>query len=386
VQIIIERDVFAEAVAWTARALPARPTVPVLAGMRLHSDGDELTLSSFDYDVSAQAKLPVDTQSAGSALVSGRLLAEISRNLPARPVQISSDGGRAVLTCGSTTFNLLTMPEDEYPALPEMPPAAGTVGSDAFATAVSQTAVAAGRDDTLPSLTGVRIEIEGDTLTLISTDRYRLAVRELKWTPTKPDLSAAVLVPAKALTDTAKSLTTAAEVSIALALPGDDHGASPSGATYGGDGMIGFEASGRRTTTRLLSGEFPRYRTLLPSVTSSTAEISTATLIESVRRVALVAERNTAVRLTFAPGNLTLEAGTGDEAQADEVIEASFDGDELSIAFNPNYLLDGLAQMDSDTTRIAFTEAGKPALLTGKPGPDGTAEYRYLLMPFRLNS
>ncbi len=156
-QIQVERDVFAEAVAWTARALPARPTVPVLAGMRLHAAGEELTLSSFDYDVSALAKLPVDTQTAGSALVSGRLLAEISRNLPARPVQIHTDGGRAVLTCGSATFNLLTMPEDEYPALPEMPPAAGTVGSDAFATAVMQTAVAAGRDDTLPSLTGVRI-------------------------------------------------------------------------------------------------------------------------------------------------------------------------------------------------------------------------------------
>ena len=124
-QIIVERDVFADAVAWTARALPARPTVPVLAGMRLHATGDELTLSSFDYDVSALAKLPVDTQAAGSALVSGRLLAEISRSLPGRPVQITSDGGRAVLTCGSATFNLLTMPEDEYPALPEMPPAAG---------------------------------------------------------------------------------------------------------------------------------------------------------------------------------------------------------------------------------------------------------------------
>ena len=144
--------------------------------MRLAAEGDELTLSSFDYDVSAQAKVPVDTQTAGSALVSGRLLAEISRNLPGKPVQLTSDGGRAVLTCGSATFNLLTMPEDEYPALPEMPPAAGTIGSDAFATAVAQTAVAAGRDDTLPSLTGVRIEIEGDTLTLISTDRYRLAV------------------------------------------------------------------------------------------------------------------------------------------------------------------------------------------------------------------
>ncbi len=385
-QILVERDVFADAVAWTARALPARPTVPVLAGMRLAAEGGELTLSSFDYDLSALAKLPVDTQASGSALVSGKLLAEISRNLPGRPVQITSDGGRAVLTCGSATFNLLTMPEDEYPALPEMPPAAGTVGSDAFATAVSQTAVAAGRDDTLPSLTGVRIEIEGDTLTLISTDRYRLAVRELKWTPTRPDLAAAVLVPAKALTDSARSLTTAAEVSIALALPGDQAPAGQHGGQHGGgDGMIGFEAGGRRTTTRLLGGEFPRFRTLLPSAVNSTAEISTSTLIESVRRVALVAERNTAVRLSFTSGQLALEAGTGDEAQADEVIEASFEGDDLSIAFNPTYLLDGLAAMDSDTTRIAFTEAGKPALLTGKPGPDGNPDYRYLLMPFRLN-
>jgi DNA polymerase III subunit beta len=388
VQIIVERDVFADAVAWTARALPARPTVPVLAGMRLNATDQELTLSSFDYDVSALAKIPVDTQTPGSALVSGRLLAEISRSLPGRPVQINSEGGRAVLTCGSATFNLLTMPEDEYPALPEMPPAAGTVGSDAFATAVSQTAIAAGRDDTLPSLTGVRIEIEGDTLTLISTDRYRLAVRQLRWTPAKPDLSAAVLVPARALTDTARSLTTAAEVSIALALPGEDSGASPAGFNQGvgGDGMIGFEAGGRRTTTRLLSGEFPRYRTLLPSVVNSTAEISTSLLAEAVRRVALVAERNTAVKLSFSSGQLTLEAGTGDEAQADEVIEASFDGDDLTIAFNPNYLLDGLTAMDSDTTRIAFTEPGKPALLTGKPGPDGSPDYRYLLMPFRLNS
>jgi DNA polymerase-3 subunit beta len=265
---------------------------------------------------------------------------------------------------------------------------AGTVGSDAFATAVSQTAIAAGRDDTLPSLTGVRIEIEADTLTLISTDRYRLAVRELRWNPSRSDLSAAVLVPAKALTDTAKSLTTAAEVSIALALPGEDATAGQHGAGQhaGGDGMIGFEAGGRRTTTRLLSGEFPRFRTLLPTSINATAEISTSMLIESVRRVALVAERNTAVRLSFTAGQLALEAGTGDEAQADEVIEASFEGDDLSIAFNPTYLLDGLAAMDSDTTRIAFTAPGKPALLTGKPGPDGNPDYRYLLMPFRLNS
>jgi len=375
VKIVLERDVLAEAVAWTARALPARPTVPVLAGIRMQA-GEELVLSSFDYDVSAQASVPVSTEEAGSALVSGRLLAEISRSLPAKPVHINAEDGRAVLTCGSATFTLLTMPEDEYPALPEMPPAAGTIGSDAFATAVSQSATAAGRDDTLPALTGVRIEIEGDTLTLVSTDRYRLAVRELRWNPARPDLTAAMLVPARALADTARSLTSSAQVSIALALPGSEGGQ--------GDGMIGFEGAGRRTTTRLLSGEFPRYQSLLPKTVNSAAELPVALLSESVKRVALVAERNTPVRLSFSSGQLVLEAGTGDEAQAEEVIEADFSGDDLSIAFNPQYLLDGLTAIDSDTVRISFTEPGKPALLTGKPSPDGNPEFRYLLMPIRL--
>ena len=375
-QIVLERDAFADAVAWTARALPARPAVPVLAGMRLQADGSELTLSSFDYDLSAEACVGATVHEPGSALVSGRLLAEISKSLPAKPVQISSDSGRAVLTCGSATFNMLTMPEDEYPALPEMPPAAGTIGSDAFATAVGQTAIAASRDDTLPSLTGVRVEFADDVLTLISTDRYRLAVRALRWSPARPGLSAAVLVPARALTDTARSLTAAAEVSIALGLPGTD--GSP------GDGMIGFEGAGRRTTTRLLAGEFPRYQGLIPSSVKASAELSTSQLAESVRRVALVAERNTAVRLAFSDGQLVLEAGSGDEAQAEEVVEATFDGEDLLIAFNPSYLLDGLAAIDSDAVRFSFTEPGKPAVLTGKPGPDGSPDYRYLLMPFRL--
>ena len=152
-KIEVERDVLAEAVAWTARALPTRPAVPVLAGMRLQAD-TELTLSSFDYDVSAQARVPVAAAEDGVALVPGRLLAEITRSLPARPVEISSDGARTTLTCGSATFSLLTMPAEDYPTLPEMPAPAGTIGSDAFASAVGQSAAAAGRDDTLPALTG----------------------------------------------------------------------------------------------------------------------------------------------------------------------------------------------------------------------------------------
>jgi len=374
VKFQVERDVFADAVAWAARSLPARPAVPVLAGMRLAAAG-QLTLSTFDYEASAQASVPVISAEEGTVLVSGRLLAEIVRNLPARPVEMSSDGTRATLACGSARFTLMTLPDEEYPALPEMPPLAGSVGSDILASAISQVATAAGRDDTLPALTGIRVEIAGEVLTLVATDRYRLAVRELRWEPARPDITAAVLVPARVLSDTARALTSAAEVAIGLGTPGED---GP-----GGEGIIGFSGGGRQATTRLLGGEYPRYQTLLPTEFSAVAELPAATFAEAVKRVALVAERNTPVRLTFTPGHLVLEAGTGDEAQAVEELDASFDGEDLQIAFNPGYLLDGLTAADSDTARISFTTPTRPAVITGKRGEDGQPDYRYVIMPIR---
>jgi DNA polymerase III subunit beta len=364
VKLRVERDQFAEAVAWTARALPARPTAPVLAGMRLHA-GTELTLSTFDYEVSAQASVPVVTDEEGTVLVSGRLLAEITKSLPAKPVDLVTDGTRATLKCGNATFTLVLLPEEEYPTLPEMPPLAGSVGSDALASAIGQVAIAAGRDDTLPVLTGVRIEIQDDTLTLIATDRYRLAIRELRWNPARPDLSTAVLVPARVLGETARALTSGAEVSISL----------------GGDSLIGFAGAGRQTTTRLLSGEYPKTQSLLPTEFSATAELAASSFAEAVRRVALVAERNTPVRLAFSPGQLVLEAGASEEAQAVEVLEAAFDGEDLQIAFNPQYLLDGIGAIDSDTARISFTAPTRPAVIMGKG--EREPDYRYVLMPIR---
>jgi DNA polymerase-3 subunit beta len=394
VRFRVDRDVLADAVAWTARTLPSRPSVPVLAGIRMHvgpDASDALNVSSFDYEVSAEVNLPVTTEEPGTVLVSGRLLAEITRSLPDRPVEVSKDGSKVVVTCGSATFTLLTMPVEDYPTLPKMPPPTGSVGSDIFAAAVTQVAVAAGRDDTLPVLTGVRVEMDGDTITLAATDRYRLAVRELRWNPGQPDITAAALVPARTLADTARSLTSGAEVSIALGLTGQTQPgqvlAGMAGAdTATGEGMIGFEGGGRRTTTRLLDGEFPKFRSLLPDQVNAVAELSTAAFTESVKRVALVAERSTPVRLAFSAGQLVLEAGTGDEAQAVEALEASLDGDDIQIAFNPQYLLDGLTAIDSDTARISFTIPTKPAVITGKPADDDPAQpdYRYLLMPIRL--
>lgn len=374
----VERDVLADAVAWTARTLPTRPSVPVLAGILLDAgevdDRQRVRLSGFDYEVSTQVSIDVDIEEAGQTLVPGRLLAEITRNLPPQTVEIATDGPKVVVTCGSAKFTLNTMPVEDYPSLPEMPGVSGTIGSDVFAAAVSQVAIAAGRDDTLPMLTGVRVEIEGETITLASTDRYRLAVRELTWKPENPGLSAVALVPAKTLHDTAKSLTSGAEVSIALS-DGDS-----------GEGMMGFEGGGRRTTTRLLDGEFPKYRALLPDTFNTVAEVGRAEFVEAVKRVSLVAERNTPLRLAFSQGALVLEAGTGEDAQAVETLEADLDGEDIQIAFNSGYLLDGLGAIGTDVARLHFTTSTKPAILTGKPAEEGGApEYRYLIMPVRLS-
>lgn len=374
----VERDALADAVAWTARSLPARPAVPVLAGVLLVAGEASLSVSGFDYEVSTQVDLDVSVSEPGQALVSGRLLADISRALPAHPVDVAVEGSRVTIACGTARFTLPTMPIEDYPRLPAMPTTAGTVASAAFAQAVAQVAVAAGRDDTLPMLTGVRMEIDGERMTLAATDRYRLAVREVRWNPTDPSAEPVqVLVPARTLADAAKSLTADETVTIAL---------SSSGV---GEGIIGFAGTGRRATTRLLDAQFPPYRSLLPSEFAVTAEVEVPTLVDAVKRVSLVADRGTPVRLDFTEGTLGLSAGGEDEGRAEEQLEATFEGEAITTAFNPGFLLDGLSAVESATARMLFTTATKPAVIRSAGGSgeagDGSA-YTYLIMPVRLPS
>ncbi len=389
----VERDVLADAVAWTARALPIRPSAPVLAGLLIEagsfengdgSQGDGLQLSTFDYETSARATLNADVSDEGRALVSGRLLADICRSLPNKPVEMSIEGAKVTLTCGSARFSLQTMPVEDYPTLPQMPEARGTVSSSVFSHAVAQAVTAAGRDDMLPVLTGVRLELDGDSIAMLATDRFRLSQRELTWSPSAPDIDAAALVPAKVLADTAKALVGGSEISIALSTPGSGGGA--------GEGIIGFEGNAgggiRRTTTRLLDGDFPKVRSLFPSEHLTVARVDKAQLVDSVKRVSLVAERNTAVQLAFSDNVLTLDAGSGEEAMASESLEANITGDDITTGFNPAYLLDGLTAIESPFVELAFTQASKPVVLSGVDSLDGDADtaFRYLLMPRRLLS
>jgi DNA polymerase-3 subunit beta len=373
-RFIVERDALADGVMWVSRSLSARPIMPVLLGVLIKADKKGIHLSGYDLETSGKAEVVADVKEEGTVLVSGKLLSDIARALPNKPVTFSLEGNRVSVISGSAKFALPTLSVSDYPNLPELPSETGRLSGDLFAEAVSQVAVAAGKDDSLPVLTGVYVEIEENKLILAATDRYRLAVRELNWDA--PRASASALIRARTLNDAAKSLAGAKSVSVALA------------AATATERLIGFASEGKVMTSRMLDGTFPPYRHLLPSERSATAVVEVAPFVDSVRRVALVADKTVPLRLAFNPGALTLEAGVGDDAQATEEIEIAFDGEALSIAFNPTFLLDGLAAVNSPFVEIAFTGGSKPAVLSGKSSADGESDfsYRYLLMPMRYSS
>ena len=383
-KIRLERDVMAEAVAWAARSLPNRPSVPILAGLLIEADQNGVTLSSFDYETSAKISVAAQVIDEGVALVSGKLLADIARSLPNRPVDFTADGTKAELVCGSARFTLQMLPVDDYPQLPDMPPSTGAIESDAFARAVGQVVVAAGRDELLPVVTGVRVEIEGDTLSLLATDRYRMALKELPWRPTSTQAEGAALVPARVLSETARSMGSGENITLSLSN------------ASAGEGLIGFEGDGvggvRELTTRLLDGEFPKVRHLMDVKPNLSVRVNTDALISAVKRVALVAERNTPLRMIIDADQIALEAATGDQAQASEAIEAVVEnhvgGDPALTAagFNPHYLSDALGAIDAPFVHFSFTAAGKPCLVQGLSSIDADPEtdYKHVIMLMRL--
>lgn len=383
-KIRVERDALADAVAWVARSLPNRPTAPILAGLLMNASGDEVTLSSFDSTTSAQVTMPAEVTDEGTVLVSGRLLNEIARSLPNKPVEMVSDHTQVELICGSARFSLQTLPVEEYPTLPEMPTQTGIVDASVFEKSVSQVVIAAGRDELLNVFTGVRVEINGDRLSLLATDRYRMALKELTWQPSSPDIEGAVLVPGRVLADTAKSLTSGKTVTVSLSTTESE-----------GEGLVGFTGEGakgrREATTRLLNQAFPKVRHLMDVVGTVTVRVPTADLLAAVKRVSLVAERNTPLRMLIEDDHISLEAATGDQAHASEAIEAQIGvvGEEKSIeaaGFNPHYLLDALGALDAPYAHFSFTAPGKPCLITGLATIDGDQlfDYRHVIMLLRL--
>jgi DNA polymerase-3 subunit beta len=374
-KFIVERDPLVDAVNWVSKSISNRPITTALLGIVIDVD-QEVTLSGSDLETSTKAKFSADVNQKGKVLVPGRLLADIARSLPAKAVTFALEGTRVLVTAGSAKFTLPTLPLAEYPTLPTLPATTGTLTSDLFSTAINQVAIAAGKDDSLPTLTGVFVEINKNQITLAATDRYRLAVRELTWNAADASIETTSLLRARTLADAAKSLVGNAQVTLAL---------SP---TTSNEKLVGFITEGKTMTSRVLDGSFPPFRHLLPSESTADAIIEVAPLLDSVRRVALVTDKTVPLRLNFSSNSLRLEAGTGEEAQATEQLDINYKGEDINIAFNPQFLVDGLNAIQSVFVHIAFTGANKPAVLTGQTEANSApiSNYKYLLMPMRYSS
>lgn len=423
----IDAAVFAELVGWAARYLPARAPVPVLAGLRLAAADGQASVSAFDYETCVHAEAPADVAADGTVLVPGRLLAGITARLHGDHLQLAADdpadGTTLTLTCGRAAFTLRTLPAESYPAPPAMPTPAGQADATALAQALTQTVAAAAHDDTVPTLWTVRIDLDpAGPLTLTGTDRYRLAQRRITWQPTQPTpppdesaddpadeapdaAPATVFVPRPVAAELAKTLTQhAAGQPVTLGVDIDDTKAGGRGGLRRGR-LLGVAMPGRHIITRLIDGEniAAGHKALLNLQPAGHARLDTARLLDAVRRVAVIADRNTPIRLTFTTatnrptqtpdegtpdGELQLAADDADDASGHDALPAHYhsdDGQPYTIAFNPHFLTAALTVLGADTTHLAFTGPNKPCLITPAPLDDPALDHRHLLMPLRLS-
>lgn len=369
----VNRDVFSEAVSFAVKLLPQRPTLPILGGVLIEAAADSLTLSTFDYEVSSRTTIAASVGTSGTVLVHGRLLAEIAGRLPNAPIVISTEDSRVLVTCGSAKFTLASMPVEEYPSIPEVGESSGVVPAEAFAEAVGQVAVAASRDDVTPVITGVQLNFAETGVSLVATDRYRVAVREIEWDGDTTERAA--LVPARTLQEVGKTFGHGGTIQISLTARDERE-------------LIAFTAENKTVTSLLIKGNYPPVQRLFPETVEQYAVLSTADLVEATRRVALVLEREAALRFSFGQDGVTLEAIGSENAQASETIDVVLHGDDQVVSLKPQYLLDGLSAVHSEFVRIGFTKTDNP----NKPGPvlltaqtsrdaDDTAAFRYLLQP-----
>jgi len=358
-----ERDVLADAVATAGRAATNRTgTLPVLAGVRLEVAGDSLTITGTDLELTIRLVIDVGGERDGAAVVPARLVGDIIKALPAGAVEIELQDEEMSISAGRSQFSVRPLSLDDYPSQADSSADAVTLPAATMADALRQVVRAASTDDARAVLTGVLLAAEDDGLRLVATDSYRLAVRDL------PDSSVLgsgqkVLIPARALTELQRVIGEVEELTVRL-----------------GEREATFEAGTTRLSTRLIEGEFPNYRNLLPSSYPNLLTVGKAAMIEAIRRVKILAQDSTPVRMTLGGPTVQLTAITQDVGNAAEEIDAEYDGAEMTVAFNPDYLSAGIDAIDSDDVTLATMDPMKPAVLRGV----GQEDYLYLLMPVRV--
>ena len=363
-----ERDVLADAVGSAGRAATNRTgTLPVLSGVRMEVAGDTLTITGTDLELTIRLSVPVHSDQDGSAVVPARLVGDIVKALPAGAVEVdladTADGSAEMsISAGRSQFSVRPLSLDDYPAQSEPAADAVTLPAADMAEALRQVVRAASTDDARAVLTGVLLAAEDDGLRMVATDSYRLAVRDL---PESSMLGSGqkVLIPGRALNELQRLLGNEENLTVRL-----------------GEREATFEAGSTRLSTRLIEGEFPNYRNLLPSSYPNLLTVSKPAMIEAIRRVKILAQDSTPVRMTLGGETVQLTAITQDVGNAAEEIDASYDGAEMTVAFNPDYLLAGIDAIDADDVTLATMDPMKPAVLRGA----GQDDYLYLLMPVRV--
>lgn len=363
-----ERSEFVEAIAWATRPLPSRPALPALAGLLLEATRDRLVVKATDLELSAEISVRVQVDEPGTALLPGRLLAQLASRLPEAPVEIDGSAERVGINCGRARFAVRGMPVADFPRIPEPDADAprGVVKAEPFVRMVSHVTRAASTDEARPVLTGVKLEADATGLAAAATDSYRLAMRRVAW-DSGPEVEA--LVPARALSEAAKAAPEAGgDVEIAFE-----------------EGQVSFLFGDRRLQTSLVEGNFPNYRQLLPESFETRVVANRAELIDALQRVSVVAlgQANTPILLKFDDGTLELSADTQELGEATEAIPVEIEGDGLTIAFNPMFLLSGLDGVATSDVQIELRDGLKPAVMRahGEAADDGI----YLLMPVRQN-
>lgn len=376
------KDVLAGAVIFVTKLLTAKNTNPTLAGVRIDATSSGITFASFDHDVSTRITIEGDVSTEGSVLVSGKLLADIVTRLPGDTVSVSLTETKLLVSSGTAKFTLSIMPLNEYPNLPDVPPAIGTFDGEVLSEAISQVSVAVLKDDGQPAIMNISVEISPNTISFTATDRYRIASRDISWSTSQSAEPTQILVPARVLIEAGKMFHNDDVVTFSLLSGGDRE-------------ILAISSGTRIVTSSLAKGSFPKVRGLLDEkgAGASYAIVLASDLIDATRRVSLVLERDGAIKYTFSKEGVLLETSAAETASASETVDSHLVGDDVVVWLKPRLVIDGIAGAHSEFVRLGFTPSSDPlkagpVLFTAHSSKDSESieqAYRYLMQPNLLN-
>ncbi|MGZ5307581.1 MAG: DNA polymerase III subunit beta [Solirubrobacterales bacterium] len=365
-KITAQRQPFLDALQVVSRAVSTRAALQALTGILLDIKNGALRLRATDMELGLEVSVEAEISGEGSAVLPGRLLVDVVRSLPEGEIGLELRAAErdVEITAGSSSFHLRTLSAADFPALPAAEGEALELPAEPLRATINRVASAASRDEARPVLTGILLKIEGSELTMVATDSYRLAVKRTELDGAAEEIEANV--PARALRELARLSEDDEQQAVQVNLSRN---------------QALFRIGGVSLSSRLIDGQFPNYRQLLPESFEHEVKLDRVELLEVVRRVAQVAQRNAALRLAFSPGELVVSAETPDLGDAREAIPVSFEGEPIEIGFNPEFVRDGLESLDSEQLVLKLISPLRPGLIE----PADADDFSYLVMPIRLN-